>query len=193
MPECTILYTNLWKCKFLLGWFCSRFFLISGGFPRGSVVKNPPANAGDVRDLGLVCGLGRSPGEGNGNLLQYSCLENPMDRSAWSWWATVHRVTNSRTRLKRLSRHACWFLRDLKDRHIHTLTFSTINIYWDKLYTRLWWCNIEIQSLPFKRWDVRCGHAIMKNSTAYHIFQALDEQGWSGKTQGVKIIVKMFY
>ena len=54
------------------------------GFPRGSVVKNPPANAGDV---GLIPGSGRSPGEGNGNPLQYSCLGNPMDRGAW--WATV--------------------------------------------------------------------------------------------------------
>ena len=54
------------------------------------VVKNLPANAGDVRDVGLIPGLGRSPGEGNGNSLQYSCLENPMDREAWQ--ATVHGV-----------------------------------------------------------------------------------------------------
>ena len=47
------------------------------------VVKNLPTNAGDVRDVGLIFGWGRSPGEGNGNLLQYSCLENPMDRGAW--------------------------------------------------------------------------------------------------------------
>ena len=48
-------------------------------------VKNPPANAGDTRDEGLIPGLGRAPGEGNGNPLQYSCLENPMDGGAW--WA----------------------------------------------------------------------------------------------------------
>ena len=53
--------------------------------------KNPPANAGDVRDVDLIPGSGRSPGEGNGNPLQYSCLENPMERGAW--WATVHRIT----------------------------------------------------------------------------------------------------
>ena len=64
------------------------------------VVKNLPANAGDVRDVGLIPGSGRSPGGGHGNPLQYSCLENPMDREAW--WATVHRVTKSWTRLKRL-------------------------------------------------------------------------------------------
>ena len=52
------------------------------------VVKNPPANSGDIRDVGLVSGLGRSPGGEHGNPLQYSCLENPMDRGAWL--ATVH-------------------------------------------------------------------------------------------------------
>ena len=52
------------------------------------VVKNLSANAGDIRDPGLIPGLGRSPGEGNDNLLQYSCPENPMDRGAW--WAAVH-------------------------------------------------------------------------------------------------------
>ena len=55
------------------------------------VVKNLPVNAGDTRDAGSIPGLGRSPGVGNGNLLQYSCLEHPMDRGAWR--ATVHRVT----------------------------------------------------------------------------------------------------
>ena len=54
------------------------------------VVKTPPANAGDVRDVGSTPGPGRSPGGGNGNLLQYSCLENPMDRGAWR--ATVQRI-----------------------------------------------------------------------------------------------------
>ena len=53
------------------------------------VVKNLPANAGDVRDQGSIPGLGRSPGEGNGNSLQYSCLEKPMERGAW--WATIYR------------------------------------------------------------------------------------------------------
>ena len=54
------------------------------------VVKNLPANAGDARDTGSIPGLGRSPGEGNGNPLRYSCLENPMDRRAW--WAVIHGV-----------------------------------------------------------------------------------------------------
>ena len=64
------------------------------GFPGGSVVKNLPANA---RDSGLIPGLGRSPGEGNDNLLQYSYLENPTDRGAWQ--ATVQRVTKSWTQV----------------------------------------------------------------------------------------------
>ena len=59
------------------------------------MVKNMPASAGGIRDSGLIPGLGRFPGEGNGNPLQYSCLENAMDREAW--WATVHRVAKSRT------------------------------------------------------------------------------------------------
>ena len=57
------------------------------------MLKNPPANAGDARDVGSICGWGGSPGVGSGNPLQYSCLENPMDRGAW--WAIVHGVAKS--------------------------------------------------------------------------------------------------
>ena len=59
------------------------------------MVKNSPANAGDVRDTGSIPGSGRFPGGGHGNPLQYSCLENPMDRGAW--WAMVHRVAKCQT------------------------------------------------------------------------------------------------
>ena len=59
----------------------------------GSAIKNPHANAGDAEDTGLIPGSGISPGEGNGNLLQYSYLGNPMDRGAW--WATVLRAAKS--------------------------------------------------------------------------------------------------
>ena len=71
------------------------------GFPGCTGVKNLPANAGDTRDArdeGLIPGWGKSPGGGNGDPLQYSCLENSMDRG--TWWATVHRVTKSWTRLR---------------------------------------------------------------------------------------------
>ena len=59
------------------------------------VVKNTPANAGAVRDVSSIPGWGRSLGGGHGNPLQFSCLENPMDRGAW--WATVHRVAKSQS------------------------------------------------------------------------------------------------
>ena len=68
-----------------------------GDFPGDLVVKNLPTNAGGAREVGSLPGSGRSPGEGNGNLFQCSCLENPTDRGAWR--ATVHGVTKSRTRL----------------------------------------------------------------------------------------------
>ena len=78
------------------------------------MVKNLSAGAGDIRDAGLVPGSGRSPGGGNGNPLQYSCRENPMDRGVWQ--AIVHRVAQSQTWLKRLSIHA----------YTHTHTHKTI-------------------------------------------------------------------
>ena len=67
------------------------------------MVKNPPANAGDLRDVGSIPGSGRSPGRGHDNLLQYSYLENLMDRRAW--WATIHKVTKSQTQLRWLCTH----------------------------------------------------------------------------------------
>ena len=79
-------------------------------------VKNPCANAGDVRDLGSISGLGRSPGGRHGNPLQYSCLENPMDRGTWQ--AAVHGVTKSWTQLKQLSVQA------------HVRTQYTLHIYY---------------------------------------------------------------
>ena len=79
---------SLFKCHF------NYEHLIQICFPGGSEVKAYARNAGD---LGSIPGLGRSPGEGNGNLLQYSCLENPMDGEAW--WATVHGIAKSRTQL----------------------------------------------------------------------------------------------
>ena len=77
------------------------------GFLGGIVVKNPPANAGDARNIDLIPESGRSPGERNVNLLQYSCLENSMVRVAW--WSTVHGVTKSQTQMSK---------------HTHTLTHT---------------------------------------------------------------------
>ena len=67
------------------------------------MVKNLPANASDLKDIGSITRSGRFPGAGHGNLLQYSCLENPVDRGTWR--ATVHRVAKSQTQLKQLSTH----------------------------------------------------------------------------------------
>ena len=94
------------NCDDSFQYLLDAHYVLGMGFPGGSVVKNPLVNAGDKRDAGLIPGLRRSPGEGNGNPLQYSCLESPMDWGAW--WATVHRVTKSWT----------W----LTDTHIHTHT-----------------------------------------------------------------------
>ena len=77
---------------------------LSGASQVVLVAKNLPANAGDTRDTSSIPGSGRSPGEGHGNPLWYSCLENPMDRGAS--WDTVHGVAKSQTRLKPLSMHA---------------------------------------------------------------------------------------
>ena len=85
------------------------------------VVKNLPTNAGDVRDAGLTPGMGRSPAGGYGNPLQYSCLENPMDRGAWQ--ATIHGVIKNRTRLKQLS---------TRYGHFNYLSYPNINNDLDK-------------------------------------------------------------
>ena len=78
-------------------WQDEALVYLAPGFPGGSAVKASARNAGD---LGSIPGPGRSPGEGNGIPLQYSCLGNPMDGGAW--WATVHGVAKSRTRLSKL-------------------------------------------------------------------------------------------
>jgi len=75
-----------------MGWIYLAF-----SFPGGTNDRQPPASAEDIRDLGSIPGLERSPGEGNGHPLQYSCLENPMDRGVW--WTSVHRVAKSQTLL----------------------------------------------------------------------------------------------
>ena len=87
----------------VISWVIAWHQLEGVGCPGGMPGKELPANTGDVRDVGLIPGSGRSSAGGHGNPLQYSCLENPTDRGAW--WATVHGVTKSQTWLKRLSTH----------------------------------------------------------------------------------------
>ena len=104
----------------------SRTYTNLLGFLDGSAVKNLPANAGDARDTGSIPGLGKSPRVGNGNPLQYSCLEDFMDRGAW--WATGHGVTESRTQLstslivRRLPSH------NLLHCFLSLLSFSIFNV-----------------------------------------------------------------
>ena len=95
--------------KFLLLLFCQRVSkprlgLLLGFTRLGLVVKNPPDNAGDLRDAGSIPGWQDSPGGGHSNPLWHPCLENPVDRGAWQ--ATVHQITKSQRQLKRLSTHA---------------------------------------------------------------------------------------
>ena len=101
-----ILHNNHHRLRFI---FQAGDRLSHPWFQRASqvalIVKSLPAKAGDLRDTGLIPGLGKSPGGGNGNPFQHSCLENPRDRGAW--WAAVYGVAQSWTQLKRLSMHAC--------------------------------------------------------------------------------------
>ena len=87
----------------LTGIYHTRHGCISGASQVALLVKNRPANAGDIRNSDSIPGLGRSPGGGHSNPLQYSCLENPLDRGAW--WATVHGVAKRQTWVKGLSTH----------------------------------------------------------------------------------------
>ena len=87
-----------------------------GGFPDGAGSKEPACQCRRHSDMGFIPGLGRSPGRGNDNPLQYFCLENPMDRD---WQAIFHRLENSQTRLKRLTTHG-----KLKKQDVYPLTGS---------------------------------------------------------------------
>ena len=92
----------------ITGWLNYRDKFPEGGFPGGtSGIENPPVDAGDARDVGSIPGSGRCPEGSHGNLFQYSCLQNLMDRGAWQ--ATVHRVTKSWT-----------WMKQLKHAHVHT-------------------------------------------------------------------------
>ena len=105
------------------------------GSPGCAVVKNLPANAGNISDVGLIPGSGRAPKGGHGNLLHYSCLKNSMNRG--TWWATVHRVIKSRTRLS--------------DKHTHTHsayhTCISFQALFSTYYDSIW---IDIKSEWFK-------------------------------------------
>ena len=113
------------------------------------VVKNLPANAGDIRDLGSIPGLGRSPGRGHGNPLQFSCLGNPMDRGAWwdyspygykesdptevTWHAHAHTHTHTHTHTQSAHRPHTYFPQFLSCYISMTVLLEWMNQYWDLL------------------------------------------------------------
>ena len=113
------------------------------------VVTNPPANAGDIRDVSSTPELGGSPGGGHGNPLQCSCLENPMDRGAW--WVEVLRVTKSWTWLNWLSTHkfchgCSTFMTSSKPNYLPKA--PTPNIIWLEIASKYaFWTNTNIQSI----------------------------------------------
>ena len=104
---CLVIYHFSFNLYFPNGKWCWIIFMClfatCGASQVALTIKNLCASAGDIREAGSILGSGGSPGGGHGNPLQYSCLENPMDREAY--WATVHRVTKSQTWLKTLSMH----------------------------------------------------------------------------------------
>ena len=126
------------------------------------MVKNPPANAGDTRDLGSIPGLGRSPGVRNGNLLQYSCLENSMDRG--DSWTRVHGVTESQTRLST---------------HMHTHTTyksNVITVLRKNILIRPLGLSLRSCLKP-KRKGVTDNHqTFLQDSSQIHVLQAIVER-----------------
>ena len=129
----------------------SAIVVLSSGFSRGSVGKESTCRAGDT---GSVPGLGRSPGEGHGNPVQCSCLENPMDWRAWQ--AIAYRVTKSSTCLKTLSTHAC----NVKFPEFNVLNFrkftwndlvekghDVLNFYWNNSEKKTFWTHEHIDNM----------------------------------------------
>ena len=118
------------------------------------VVKNSPASAGDIRDTDWIHGSGRFPGGGHGNLLQYSCLDNLMDRAAWR--AIVHGVTQSQTRLKWLSTQACmnFSLGFRWKKQSQTSNGSSCDGIW--LFWPCWW-KLMLQRPGDSQWQPRGG------------------------------------
>ena len=126
----------------------------SGASQVALVVKNPPANTGDIRDMGSIPGLKRSPGGGQGSPLQYSCLENPMDRGVW--WATIYEVAKSWTQLKRLMHTRV---------RLSPTIFTTIGI---SLHTICNMVNNLLKSIVFLKIKKKY---LFKNKTLYHYYQ----------------------
>ena len=122
----------------------SGAYLVSWGFPGGSDDKGSVCN---VRDPGSIPGLGRYPGEGNGSPLQYSCLENPMDRGAWQ--ATVHRVTQSQQDRSYLATHIIWLLQPVSP-------FRSFALFLKPHFLHLWNGNRACLTSLLSEWHISC-------------------------------------
>ena len=140
------------------------FNITQQGFPGGSEVKNPPTNSGD---MGLIPGLGRRPGEGNDNLLQYSCLENSMDRGAW--WATVHRVAKE-------SDMTWWLNNNHHNDPTHPVVYK---IQKDRMTLKdLTCCEMkEWDWVP--RWPMLSGPTVTED--LHHLPLLVQDEEWKGK------------
>ena len=141
-----------------------------GGFQGVLVVKNPPANVGDLRDAGSILGSGRSPGGGKHYPIQYSCLEIPLDRGALQ--ATVHMATKSWTWLKQLSTHA-WV--DLEVIVLSEVRQRKTNIIWHHLYVEFTFKN-DINELIYK---TETDLQILKISYGYQRGKVWWGKGWT--------------
>ena len=140
------------------------------------VIKNPPATAGDVRDTGSIPGWGRSRGEGHSNSLQYSCLENPMDRGAW--WAMVLRITKNPTWLKCLSPHIA------HPKKFHGYPRYTEHVNWECMTENI--CHMLCNYIDAQTFPVLINYERTKRSQVYKLHEYTFEHpsvfkgfGWS--------------
>ena len=149
---------------------CSQFIFpptLPGGFPDGTMIKTPPANAGDAGDIGLIPGSGRSPGEGNGNPLQYSCLENPMDRGTWwqrSAWGCKESDTTEQLGMQLFSLPRAWVQSLVREPRSHNYWACTASTREPKCY------NIQTptHSGPCRPQLEKSSHATVKKPTCHN-------------------------
>ena len=177
--SCFILYSKTkLACysKYLLtSYICSPIPYDEKAYQVAVMIKNPPANAGDIRDMCSIPESGRSPGGGHGNSLQYSCLYNSRNRGAW--WATVQRVAKGQTWLKWLNTHThvmkrtsflVLVLKDLVGLH-RTIWLQLLQHLWLEYRLGLLWCWVLCLK---KRMVIILSFLRLQSSTA---FQTLDE------------------
>ena len=171
------------KCS-LTGKWINKLWYLHEGLPGGSMVKNPPANAGDAGNSGSIPLLGRSPGEGNGNPLQYSCWENPLEREAWM--ATVCGLAESET-----TEHACtlWNGKVIDNKKEQSTSWPTIwsfSLNWILLSARSQIQKVTYYMIPLN--DIRENVYNFRDKKQISDCQGLvlgRETDWRGRTKGI--------